>query len=71
MRKVFLGKPLHWLLWGVIVAVLVAMGAQRLHTVWFNLFGTILLVLTTACVLVVVFTTRKGERITREPFDEE
>ncbi len=71
MRKVFLGKPLHWLLWGVIVAVLVVMGSQRLHTVWFNLFGTILLVLTAACVLVVVFTTRKGERITREPFDEE
>ncbi len=71
MRKVFLGKPLHWLLWGMIVAVLFVMGAQRLHTVWFNLFVTILLALTTACVLVVVLTTRKGERITREPFDEE
>ncbi len=63
MKGVFLGKPLHWLLWAAILAVLYLLGSLRLHTRDFNLFALI--------VLVIVLTYKKGERITRDPFEEE
>ena len=31
MKGMFLGKPLHWLLWAAIVAVLYLLGSLRLH----------------------------------------
>jgi hypothetical protein len=71
MKAVFLGRPLYWLLWAVIVGGLYLLGTLRLHTRDFNLFILIVLALAAASVLVVVWTYRKGERITREPFDED
>ncbi len=71
MRDIFLGKPLHWLLWAAIFGLLVALGAQNLHTRAFNLFSVIVLAVTAACILTIVLTYRKGERITREPFDDD
>ncbi len=71
MRHIFLGKPLYWLLWVAILGLLVALGAQGLHTRAFNLFSVIVLGATAAGVLIIVSTYRKGERITREPFDDD
>ena len=71
MKEFFLGKPLYWLLWVVNIAVLAVMGSMRLHTRDFNLFITVVVALAAASVLVVVLTYRKGERITREPFEED
>lgn len=71
MKEFFLGKPLYWLLWVVNIAALAVMGSLRLHTRDFNLFITVVVALAAASVLVVVLTYRKGERITREPFEED
>ncbi len=71
MKRIFIGRPLYWLLWVVVVPVLWAMGEYKLHTIEFHAYIAILVALSTACVLVMVFTYRKGERITREPFDED
>ena len=71
MKKVFLGRPLYWLLWVVIVGALYLLGTLRLHTRDFNLFILIVLALAAASVLIVVWTYRKGERITREPFEDD
>lgn len=71
MKNIFLGKPIHWLLWAVVLPVLWAMGKNKLHTIDFHAFIAILVALSTACVLVIVLTYRKGDRITREPFDED
>ncbi len=71
MKDIFLGKPLDWLLWAAILGLLVALGAQNLHTRAFNLFSVIVLAATAASVLTIVLTYRKGERITREPFDDD
>jgi len=71
MKSVFLGRPLYWLLWAVIVGGLDLLGSLRLHTRDFNLFILIVLALAAASVLIVVWTYRKGERVTREPFDED
>ncbi len=71
MKHIFLGKPIHWLLWVVIFGVLFALGRNYFHTNNFNLFILVLVALSTACVLTIFATYRKGDRITREPFDED
>ena len=70
MKKVFLGRPVFWLLWAIIITALWVMGTNHLHVTRINLFLVLLLGLTTACILFVVLAYRKGEAITREPFDE-
>ncbi len=47
------------------------MGELRLHTRDFNLFAVIVLALAAAAVLIIVLTHQKGERITRDPFEED
>lgn len=71
MRKIFIGRPFHWLLWVVILAVLAVLGGLGLHTRQFNPFSFILLGVTAACILTIIVTYKKGEHITREPFEEE
>ena len=71
MKDIFLGKPIHWLLWVVILGVLFALGRAYFHTNNFTLFISVLVALSTACVLAILYTYRKGDRITREPFDED
>ena len=71
LNQVFLGKPVHWLLWAVIVAVLYWLGSQSLHVRSFVPFLLILLALAAGSVLVVLATHKKGERVTRESFEEE
>jgi NADH:ubiquinone oxidoreductase subunit K len=71
MSRIFLGKPLHWLLLAVNLAVLAVLGWQRLHTRDFNLFFVILLALAAVSVLVILRSYRKGDRITLDPFEDE
>jgi uncharacterized membrane protein YdfJ with MMPL/SSD domain len=70
LRELFLGKPLHWLLWLVIIAVLYALGSDSLHVKRFIPFILTVLAMAAACVGIILATSRKGERITREPIDE-
>lgn len=70
MKRLFLGKPLHWLLWLIVLVVLYSLGSSSFHVRYFNAFSMILLALSTVCVLIILFTYRRGERITRDPFDE-
>lgn len=70
LRAIFIGKPLHWVLWATIVPVLFAMGSGYLHVRHFNVFFAVVSSLGAAAVLWVLFTTRRGETITREPYDE-
>jgi hypothetical protein len=71
MKEIFLGKPLYWLIWAVVLGLLYALGELRLHTRDFNLFILIVLALAAVSVFVIVSTYKKGERVTREPFEEE
>ncbi len=71
MKDFFVGKPIHWLLWVGILGVLSALGRIHFHTNNFVPFIFVLMAMSTACVLVIVFTYRKGDRITREPFEED
>ncbi len=70
MKEIFIGRPLHWLLWVMVLVVLFIAGKSQLHTTGFFAFISILAALAAVSVLTIVLTYRKGERITREPFDD-
>ncbi len=70
LGRIFLGRPLHWLLWAGIVAVLYWLGSQSLHVRSFVPFLLVLIALAGVSVFVVLATYKKGERVTREPFEE-
>jgi hypothetical protein len=67
---VFLGRPLYWLLWLVLIAVLFGLGMGSTHVRHFVPFMAVVLLLAAGAVAVVLLTYRQGERITREPFDD-
>ncbi len=54
----------------IIIAVLWLFGNAYMHVRWFPTFIMLLLALSAFCVVFVVVTHRKGEAITREPFEE-
>ena len=70
MRELFIGKPVHWAIWIVIVGVLFMASRTYLHVRDFNNFLALVGALGLGAVLFVLFTSRRGETITREPFDE-
>lgn len=70
MKEIFIGKPLHWLIWIVIAVALYLLGDMKLHVQSFVPFIFAVLALAAGAVLLVILTYRKGDRITREPFDE-
>lgn len=70
MRGVFLGRPLHWALWLVVIVVLALLGRQSQHVRDFVPFVFAVLGLAAAAVAVIVLTHRHGERVTREPLEE-
>jgi len=44
---------------------------MQLHTINFRVFLLILIALSLGCVLAIVLTRRKGERVTRAPLEED
>ena len=71
MRNIFIGPLRHWLLMIVIFGVLWLMGANQFHISHFNLFLLVLIGLSIGAVTSIVLTYRKGERITRDPLDDD
>jgi Mn2+/Fe2+ NRAMP family transporter len=69
MGRIFLGKPLHWGLIVLLIAIGWVIGHERLHVIWFNLYTVILLVISAVAVAVVLLTSRPKERITRDPLE--
>ncbi len=71
MRSIFLGKAVHWLVLAVVIAVLWWLGANLVQTRDYHFFLTVLFLLTTGAVAVIIVTTRKGEQVTRDPFEDD
>jgi len=71
VRKIFLGKPLHWLPWPLLGVLFVWMNKVHLHVIRFNTFAFVLLGLSVGVVAFFVLTTRRGEQVTREPIPEQ
>ena len=71
MGRIFIGKPLHWVLIVLLIAIGWVIGHERLHVIWFNLFTVILLVVSAVAVAVILLTSRPEERITRDPLESD
>jgi len=71
MRAFFIGPSRHWLILVATLGVLWVMGANQFHTTHFKLFLVCLIALSVVNLTAIILTYREGERITREPLDEE
>jgi hypothetical protein len=71
MSRIFLGKPFHWLVFAIIIAVLAWLGHGLVQTRNFHLFLFVLVALVAGSVAAIMLTTRKGEQVTREPFEDD
>ena len=71
MREIFLGKPWHWGLAIAVGALLWWAGSFRAHVIHFNSFLIALCIGSAAVLLAIVLTTREGEKITRDPLDDD
>ena len=71
MRDIFLGKAIHWLVLVVVMAVLWWLGAKLVQTRDYHLFLGVLFLLIVGAVAAMIVTTRKGEQVTREPFEDD
>jgi len=70
LREIFLGKPIHWLPWPIIAALMVWMNSVHFHILRFNMYALSLLAISTAVVAFVLLTSKRDEQVTREPFAE-
>ncbi len=70
LRKIFLGKPIHWLPWPILAVLFVWMNKVHLHVTRFNTFSFVLLGVAVVVVGFLLFTTRRGEQVTREPIPQ-
>jgi hypothetical protein len=69
VRRIFLGKLVHWLLLAVLGALGLYLGIERLHVRDFNLFAIVLFAASAAAVLFVLRTTAPDEQVTRDPIE--
>ncbi len=67
MKKIFLGRPVHWLLALVLVAGGAALGQYRLHVIDFNLFIVLLMVAIVILLALVLKTSGGDPDVTRDP----
>ncbi len=67
MRRIFLGRPLHWILLIGLIALGWPAGLVRLHVTDFNLFILALLAISICLLGAVLVTSTPGEQVTRDP----
>lgn len=71
MGDIFIGPLRHWLILGSTLTILWVMGVNQFHTTNFKLFLICLIGLSILNLTAIILTYRKGERITRDPLNED
>lgn len=66
MNRIFLGKPVHWLMLVLLIAIGWFAGKQKTHVIHFNPFIIITLLLTIAAIVLILKTSSATEQITRD-----
>jgi O-antigen/teichoic acid export membrane protein len=69
--ELFIGPLRYWLIWPVALAILFACGSYGLHVRHFVPFIFLLVAMVTVVVVWVVWSYHKGERVTREPIEQQ
>lgn len=67
MKKIFLGRPIHWLFVLILAAGGAILGEQRLHVIDFNIFILSLLAAVVILLALVVKTSGGTAPVTRDP----
>ncbi|MCP5264835.1 MAG: hypothetical protein H6934_01910 [Burkholderiaceae bacterium] len=70
-ERLFIGRPVYWVLLVAVVAVLAYLGSRSLHVRDFVLFQFLVLGIGVALVLAVVALYRPGERATRDSLEDD
>lgn len=71
MKNLFIGKPLHWLMIVAATGGMYLLGAGQFHRVNYAGFLAIVFGIAVACIVLVLVTYRRGDRITRESLEDE
>ena len=71
MRKVFIGKPLHWILLALLMIPGFIAGIAVFHTTNFVPWVSILFGLTFLLILLFWLTSNKEDTLTRDPITDE
>ena len=71
MKKLFIGKPLHWIMIVFAIGAMYRLGAGQFHRVDYTEFLFVVIGIAAACVLIVLITYRRGDRITRDSLEDE
>lgn len=71
LDQIFIGRPIYWALLAAVIVTLTMLGLAQQHVREFVPFIFTLLGLSVAVVAVIVLTYRPGERITREPIEDD
>lgn len=69
--RIFIGRPIYWAIWAAIIAILAGLGMNSQHVREFVLFQFAVLALAAVAVAVLVLAYRPGEKITREPLEDD
>ncbi len=59
MNKIFLGKPLHWLLILITTIVIFTCGLNKMHVSNFNLFISIVFISVALLILLILKTSKQ------------
>jgi len=59
MNKIFLGKPLHWLMISLTTIVIFACGLNKMHVSNFNLFISIVFISVALLILLILKTSKQ------------
>ncbi|MEM6441327.1 MAG: hypothetical protein AAF763_16720 [Pseudomonadota bacterium] len=70
LSKIFLGKPVHWLALAMAGGGLWWLGLAKLHVRDFNTFTGALAAIAIFLVVLVMVSTKPGERVTRDEIPE-
>lgn len=71
MKNLFIGKPLHWLMIAIAIGGMYWLGAGQFHRVNYTGFLFVVIGIAAGCVLLVLITYRRGDRITRDALEDE
>ena len=70
IARIFLGPALHWALIAILAGLTWLSGTERLHVTDFNLFVSVLIVLSILVIAIVIRSSPPGSRVTRDPIED-
>ena len=71
MSRIFLGPAIQWLIIIVLAGLTWLAGTERVHVSHFNPFVSVLVLVSIAVIVLVIWSSPKGQQVTREPLQDD